>query len=463
MATSIGSLDFSQIIENSLTGIILLNQEELVYANQRIYQLLGYSREDTLHWKDILHPEYKKISNERLTFILKEKKTTEAMEQRLIRKDGSIIHVEVFALPYIKGNEVLAQVHINDITKRKVFERESLLSEKQYQLISQNTSDVIVEISLNGIILYVSPSATEVIGVQPSTLIGCDSFEFVHPDDISFIKNNRQNLLNTEKPYIIRFRLRNKIWVESKAKIVKSANVVKIVLDMRDCTEQMKSEQMLRQSEKLALIGELSAGVVHEIKNPLTSIKGFLQLMQAGTIKTTDYISILNTEIERIEQIANDLLGFAKPVEELKAQNIGKIIDSVVFLLNAQSRNHKIDLIWNGTKKTHLILGDESQMKQVFVNLIKNAIEASEDNEHVEILLFEKEEKVFIQIKDNGCGIPADKLDQVGDSFFTTKEKGTGLGLMVTRKIIHNHKGEMSINSQENVGTTFTVILPKYK
>ncbi|MCT2536361.1 PAS domain S-box protein [Aquibacillus koreensis] len=466
MSITTNKIDFSQLVENSLTGIVILDGRELLYANQQVYNMLGYSPEDVLIWDQIIHPNYRKLVDDRIRYVKSEQRTTDPIEHKLIKNDGSIVHVETFSLPYIKDDHVYVQAHIHDITKRKVFEKEYELRKQQYQLISQNTSDIIAELNQDGEIIYVSPSVEEVLGIKPSFLVGMSCYDCVHPEDLSLVKQNGKNLIKTKQPYIIRYRLRgnnnNYIWVEAKVKLIESNGISKVVVDARDCTEQIEAEKLLRQSEKLAVLGELSAGVVHEIKNPLTSIKGFLQLMQAGTIETKDYISILNTEIEHIEQIASDLLGFAKPSDEMKKQDLSVLLDSVVFLMNAQSKKHNVELNWAAPQDEYPVLGDESQIKQVFVNLIKNAIEASEEHGTVEIHLSNRDDQVVIQVQDYGCGIPEEMLNHIGDSFFTTKEKGTGLGLMITQKIIHNHHGKINIHSIVNEGTTFSVILPKY-
>lgn len=463
MIASTNSLDFSQIIENSLTGIMILSENEVFYANQHVYNLLGYEVGEPLIWDEILHPDYKFICQNRIRAVVEKKITVEPMEQKLIHKEGSIIHVEIFALPYINNKKTLAQMHIQDITKRKIYERDYLASEQQYQLISENISDVISEIDVKGVIKYISPSVGVALGYSPEEMIGTRMFDYIHPEDQVNLKVLYKNLERTKQASVFRCRLKNKnceyLWFESKGKLFYRQEEQRLIVDSIDITEQVEAEKLLRQSEKLALIGELSAGVVHEIKNPLTSIKGFLQLMKAGTIKTNDYISILNTEVERIEQIANDLLGFAKPKEDMKELDMNNIVKDVVFLLKPQAKNKNINLRCNSLNDSAIVFGDKTQLKQVLVNLVKNAIEASADNQKVEIDCFRDKGKVIVQVKDNGCGIPKEYLDKVGESFFTTKEKGTGLGLMVTQKIITNHKGNISIQSEVDKGTIFTIEL----
>ncbi|WP_222599278.1 PAS domain S-box protein [Aquibacillus kalidii] len=458
------SLDYSQIINNSTTGILVVDNREIIYANKYVYELLGYSYKDLLDFEQILHSDYKEACKQRLKRVIEDKEKVEAMEQVFIDKNGFPIDVEVFASPYVQDGKVYAQVHIHNITKRKLYEKEYVQSVEQYKLISENISDVITEISFDGTIQYVSPSVEGLLGYGEDEIRGKNIYEYIHPDDKIVLLNAYKKLKKSVTTSNICCRVKCKdedyLWMESKAKVFTRNNDFRVIVDSRNVTDQIESEKLLRQSEKLAVIGELSAGVVHEIKNPLTSIKGFLQLMQAGTIKTKDYINILNSEIERIEQLANDLLGFAKPKEEMNSHNMVQIIDEVVFLINSTARSKNIQITWRPKEDPVRVFGDKSQLKQVFINLIKNAVEASETHQRVVIELHTEEGKAFVKVRDFGCGIPKEYLDKVGESFFTTKKKGTGLGLMVSHKIISNHEGEILIDSIVNEGTTFMVKMP---
>ncbi|QDP40319.1 PAS domain S-box protein [Radiobacillus deserti] len=457
-------LDFSQMVENLLSGVIILDKRDIVYANSYVYQILQYEANEIKNIDQILHPEYYEVCKERLNRVYNKQETVELMEQRFIQKYGSIINVELFATPYIVDDRIFAQVHFRDISESKQYKKELEHSRYKYRMISENISDIISEVSLEGTILYISPSIKELIGYDAKNLINEPLLHFIHEDDHETVRQLKEQLLNGEKQVTIRYRARkiqgDYVWVESRGKLMHHENNTTVIIDTRNITQRLKTEKLLRQSEKLAVIGELSAGVVHEIKNPLTSIKGFLQLMEAGTIKTEDYISILNIEIERIEQIASDLLGFAKPSEELKPENLEEVLDEVIFLLNAQADKKNIMIEWNKPTKHVPVLGEKTQLKQVFINLIKNAIEASEFNTRIVVKMEEQDNNAIIRIVDQGHGIPEETLSKIGESFFTTKEKGTGLGLMVTHKIIENHKGTIEIESEVGKGSTFTVRLP---
>lgn len=454
------------MVENLLSGVMILDKREIVYANTYCYKLLEYNEDDPIKLDEILHPDYYQICKERLNRVYKNQETVELMEQRFIKKCGSIISVELFATPYIVDDRILAQVHFRDISESKQYKEELEHSKHKYRMISENISDIVSEVSLDGTILYISPSIKELIGYDAKHIINEPLLNFIHEDDHSTVLLLKEQLLKGEKQVTIRYRVRKiygeYVWVESRGKLMHHPKKVTVIIDTRNITQRLKTEKLLRQSEKLAVIGELSAGVVHEIKNPLTSIKGFLQLMEAGTIKTEDYISILNIEIERIEQIASDLLGFAKPSEELKPEYLDVVLDEVIFLLNAQANKKNILIEWEKPSKEITVLGEKNQLKQVFINLVKNAVEASDFNTKISVAMEQREKEVIVRITDQGHGIPEETLSKIGESFFTTKEKGTGLGLMVTHKIIENHKGTIDIESEVGKGSTFTVTLPVF-
>ncbi|WP_138414611.1 PAS domain S-box protein [Aquibacillus sediminis] len=464
MATISNSIDYSQLIENALIGYVVLNKREIVYANPYIYQLLGYQANERLELDKLLHPDYHLVCNDRLKVVYEQHKSVAPMEQKMIRKDGSIVHVEVFATPYFKENEIYAQVQIVDITDRKSYEKVYEDTELSRQLMNDHISDIITELNVEGDVQYVSPSISNSLGYQPEEIVGMNLFQLIHPEEKEKLYKHYQRLLTARKSTMVRYRALSKsgnfVWLESRGNVFFRGNELRVIADSRNITEQIESEKRLRQTEKMAIIGELSAGIVHEIKNPLTSIKGFLQLMKAGTIKTKDYISILNTEVERIERIAQDLLNFAKPSNTMKKQDLVELVDDVIVLIDVHSKKKNIELIWRRPKSPIYIKADASQIKQVIINLIKNAIEASEEDHQVEVYLETTEHHVFIKVKDDGCGIPKEQLSKIGESFFTTKEKGTGLGLMITQKIIKHHHGTMKIDSVEGEGTLFTIQLP---
>jgi signal transduction histidine kinase len=218
----------------------------------------------------------------------------------------------------------------------------------------------------------------------------------------------------------------------------------------------------LRQKEKLAVIGQMAAAIGHEIRNPLSSLKGFTQLQQERYPNTNDFYPIMIQEIDRINSIVNDLMYIGKPrVIKFEKASIEEIIAYTLSITQQQAerQNVTVETIMAGPLPP--LDCDEKQLKQVFINLIKNAIEAMPEGGRIEIRVkvIEKH-KMSVSIQDEGDGIPAENLLNLGEPFFTTKTDGTGLGLMVTNQIIKDHLGDFNIQSDFGKGTKVEVMLP---
>lgn len=229
----------------------------------------------------------------------------------------------------------------------------------------------------------------------------------------------------------------------------------------RDMTERNRMEELLRQSEKLTTVGQLAAGVAHEIRNPLTTLKGFLQLQQEKQLLVPLHIELMLSELERINLIVSEFLILAKPqAVHFQEKDVRFILGDVVSLLDSQA--HLFDIQFSATFSNHpaKVHCEENQLKQVFINIVKNAIEAMPDGGVISLELRNTLESVFIIITDQGEGIPADMLPKLGEPFFTNKETGTGLGLMISQRIIQAHKGHLEIQSKVGQGTTVMIKLP---
>lgn len=236
-----------------------------------------------------------------------------------------------------------------------------------------------------------------------------------------------------------------------------------LVVIGRDITALKETERMLRQSEKMSIIGELAAGVAHEIRNPLTTIKGFLQMGKDKTIELEHHSDMLIGEIDRINAIVNELLIVSRPSDVVFSnRNINTIVREVVQLLSTEGtlQNTELKLIELEQFDTYC---NDGKLKQVFINIVKNAMDAISTHGEVNITISNKDEHFFaVTFEDNGCGIDEERIKHIGEPFYSVKEKGIGLGMTISFSIIQSHKGSINISSQVNKGTTVEVLLPKY-
>lgn len=217
------------------------------------------------------------------------------------------------------------------------------------------------------------------------------------------------------------------------------------------------------QLEKLQAVGQLAAGIAHEIRNPLTTVKGFLQLMQCspGKEQNLDYLGIMLEEINSIEQITHEFLSLAKPsVPKITVFNLNDLLRNVEVLLQTHAIMQNVKLNLELDESLPRVAGDDGQIKQVVINLVKNAVEACVQGGVVTLTSGRGDNGVEIGVKDNGQGIAPDILAKLGTPFFTTKEAGSGLGLVVCFRVVHNLGGAIVVTSEPGEGTNFLLQLP---
>ncbi|MFD1776523.1 sensor histidine kinase [Paenibacillus rhizophilus] len=238
-------------------------------------------------------------------------------------------------------------------------------------------------------------------------------------------------------------------------------NPLSFVHVSRDMTERNRMEELLRQSEKLTTVGQLAAGVAHEIRNPLTTLRGFLQLQREKQMLVPLHVDLMLSELERINLIVSEFLILAKPqAVRFQQKDVRQILHDVISLLDSQAHLHNIEVKDEFEITPAMVHCEENQLKQVFINIIKNGIESMSAGGTLTLEQKRIEDSIVIVITDEGEGIPAEMLPKLGQPFFTNKETGTGLGLMISQRIIQAHKGMMEIESQVGRGTSVTIALP---
>lgn len=234
---------------------------------------------------------------------------------------------------------------------------------------------------------------------------------------------------------------------------------------IRDVTKKLEQEQFLFQAEKLRVAGEMAAGVAHEIRNPLTVLQGFVQIMQEKNPEDKVYTSLMLSELKRVNDIVSEFLVLAKPQALHHAVfSLNKVLEETLQLFTSESLLKNISLEYIESDEELLIFGDRNQMKQVLINLFKNSCDAIKEKGSICISAsLHLSEKIVLTITDTGSGMSAETIKKIRSPFFTTKEKGTGLGLVITEKIINQHKGMMEIESTEGEGTTVTITMTQHK
>ncbi|MGG3162582.1 ATP-binding protein [Geobacillus stearothermophilus] len=229
----------------------------------------------------------------------------------------------------------------------------------------------------------------------------------------------------------------------------------------RDITQQKRAEELLLKKEKLSVLGELAAGIAHEIRNPLTSMKGFIQMMQETREVNDDYMRIMLSELGRINQIVSELLVLAKPQSHnYRPFLLSEAVSYVISLIGHEATLNNVSISVHNNAPKACVYGDQNQIVQVLLNVMKNAIEAMPGGGSLYVRVSEAGGTVCLDIADTGIGISKERLQKIGEPFFTLKEKGMGLGLTTSMKIIQEHKGTMQIESEVGKGTIVHLTLP---
>jgi signal transduction histidine kinase len=233
----------------------------------------------------------------------------------------------------------------------------------------------------------------------------------------------------------------------------------------------LEKEAQLRRADRLSALGQLSAGLAHEIRNPLGSIKGAVEILAddyPGGHPKAEFYAILVKEVERLNEVLTNFLSFARPVTPRFAPvDIPTVLTQLEGLVSGQARGHRVQIFTSYHAGPSRVLADETLVKQAFLNIMLNAIEAMPEGGDLSISTrlpgsrtAERPDWVEVVFDDTGPGIADQDLGRIFDPFFTTKKDGTGLGLAITYRIIENHHGTIRVMSQRGKGTTFTVSLP---
>lgn len=339
------------------------------------------------------------------------------------------------------------------------------------QQFVDNSSSAIIAIDINETVIIYNQSAEDIMGVMADEVVG-KPFNYLLGKKIGTEDSILLNTLRTGKPYShVEANIETPMGlmnVMAYTTLVRDqdSNIIGSILSIRDITNQKQLEEKVIKAEKFSVIGELAAGIAHEVRNPLTSIKGFLQLLDKKFSlddQIHNYINIMLEEIKRINHIISEFLLLARPTVPIKRQvNIHDVLVEILLLSEGELLLKNIALEQKFDDNCPPVIVDVEQIKQVFLNLVTNAIAAMPEKGMITLTskYVQSEMVVRLYFTDNGIGIDPAKLDMIFDPFFTTKEEGTGLGLTVSYRIIENHGGKLKVLSTPGTGSTFIISLP---
>ncbi|VEF48354.1 sporulation sensor histidine kinase A [Bacillus freudenreichii] len=435
---------------------------DFTYVSPTSFPLLGYEPEELLNTClfDFSHPDdRKKLENICFT------KSYETGNYRFCKKEGDYIWLETTLIPYCHENETKGFSCISrDVTAQTATKAQLEENKEMYRLLVENFQDTVGIITKRGHWIYINNTGKKLFGVtRKEEIIGKSIFDFVYP--AAYKETESQILLNRFKePFELTVARHDGLKKYVQVKLIptkyKERDTFQILI--RDLTEQKKTEEIMHRTEKLSVVGQLAAGIAHEIRNPLTAIKGFTQLLKKED--NNDYLEVMLSELERIEDIVSDLLILAKPQpSKTEKVDIGILLKETVDLFKSEALLHDVEIMIDIEISDLFIEGEANKLKQVYINLLKNAIEAMPDGGKIQVSAIKtRSGQIVTKIIDNGIGIPDERIPNLGEPFYSTKEKGTGLGLMICNRIIKNHGGTMKIKSKVDIGTTIIILFPAF-
>jgi len=459
---------FEKVINHIIDGLVLFDdQAEIINVNQSFCRTFGVER-DQLVGRSFaeLFPKNGESSFDRFWNTLLE---TGSFFGIVLLESGNRRKWFEMSTSANVFNGLYMSI-LRDVTDKRMMVQEKLNSDERFRKVFHST--------LDGMILWNEPNGCHCPNIIAINQAAQSMFQ-IHPD--KSLKEQLEHLLVTfdgETCSFYEALLKSSsredmtvIWTVPKTeRTIELYTIPNLLIDghltiFRDITERLKMEDQLRKSDMLNVVGELAAGIAHEIRNPMTSLKGFIQLLK-GSVEGHDmYFNIIMAELERIESIVNEFLVLAKPqAVTYKTSNVIQIMRETIELLYAQAMMDNVQFSTCYESDVLPIYCEPNQIKQVFINIIKNAIEVMPRGGTVTVAIHQEEpDWVKISIKDEGAGIPEERLKKLGQPFYTTKERGTGLGLMISYKIIKEHGGRIEVESKIGEGTVFHVILPQKK
>jgi len=474
------------ILEKGDDGILVLDSSvTIVYSNTVFPALTGYEHSDVLHhsFYDFVEPS-QVGSLKKILENTQDKQGKFCQETTFLRRDGSHIVADTCFSPDYDQMHPMFYVYVRDLTEWKKIEGELKKANSFFMNLIESSVDGIIAADIKGNIIIFNHSAEQLTGHRADEVIGGKlHITQIYPEGVAkeiMRKLRSEDYGGVGKLTPIRITVLSKDGEEipielSAALVYEEGREIASVGIFTDLRQRLKIERQLQethlqlvQSEKMASVGKLAAGVAHEINNPLGGILIYASLMLEDMPEDDPRrpdIQRIVQETTRCKEIVKSLLEFGhQSGPKFEPVDVNRAIMDGLFFLENQAIFHNIEIVKDLDPFLPRAMGNASQLKQVFMNMVVNAADAMAGNGKLTIRTRLSEDESFLNIEfsDTGVGIPEDNLSKIFDPFFTTKEvgKGTGLGLAVCYGIIEKHGGRIEVESQVGEGTTFRIILP---
>ena len=470
---------FTELFENLQEGIYIVSPEDkILEVNPALVNMLGYRSKEELLSQKVTEVFLDEHQRDAITREVHRESGPHSRELTLRRKDGQPVYClnTTSAVRDTSGRIVRYQGALVDITERRAIEKQLHQQQEFARRLIDSFPDLIFVVDPQRRYTFVSQKFKEVLGYEPSDIVGLTFGERTHADDRPAMIALFDDLLAGKQSFAsIEIRVRHKQgeWRSLKCNFSPLFNeegkIEGVVVSGRDVTEVKRLESQLIQAEKLAAMGQMLAGVAHELNNPLTAILGASELLrdrQGVDENTRRQLEMTHRQARRAARIVQNLLDFSRPASpQKKALDMNLVVERTMQLHEHSLRRNNVELEFQSVPGLPLIVGDANQLIQIFLNLIGNAEHAIREvrsSGRIQIRLSHSGNRVLATVQDDGVGIKAEVLPKLFDPFFTTKRPGggTGLGLSICMSIVREHGGNIEASSLPAGGAAFTISLP---
>lgn len=450
------------------TGMLVVDEDgKIILATDQVLKNSGYSAEEITY---ISFPQLFKVRaslRELYEFYFKNDSSPgEWPHGFIVGKNGETMFYQFSMLKLMRGDKIMYLLTM----KHQDSSQLSLLQRFSDAFLKDINLGVLL-ISVNFTLVDVSDRACQILGMDREHILNksLDDIFATIPSQHKLVQRTVLNgaVVRNHAVSWTNNQERFELLLDSNVLKDNQGNIVGAYVIFKDVTNMRSLEEMVQRSDRLAMIGQIAAGTAHEIRNPLTSIKGFLQVLRRtfevkGMDREQSFTVVMLEEINRINELVNEFLLLSKPKHvSYERIDVTEVLRGILPIINNEAILYDVNLQYEASYHLPEVIADKELLKQVFLNVCKNGIEAMSDggvltiSEKVDTV----ERNVCIDIHDTGSGIPMFVIDKIFDPFFTTKDTGTGLGLSVCQRIIHDMGGTIRVASK-GFGTTFTISIP---
>ncbi len=470
------------IVDNSDDAIIGQDLDGIVTSwNIAAERVFGYSSDEVIgHPITPIIPRERRGDDDELLSRLRRGERIDQFETVRRTKDGRLVDVAVTISPLRDGSGkvVGASRIVRDITERTQTREALRQSEATALAFLESAAEGILIVDEGGHIVVANGVIEEIFGYAQRELLGA-RMEMLLPERFrerhvlhraGYVAEPRVRSMGRGLDLAGRRRDGTEFPVEISLSDVRTPQGLRVMAFITDISERLVLERTARQSEKLAALGSLSAGVAHELNNPIGIISSRIELMllegedEPLSATVLEDLAVIHRQVQRVGRLAHALLSYARPSDsQHRPVDLNHVVDEIVLLAEKQLVKDGVRISATLDRTLPRVLGDASALEQVVLNLITNAQQAIDGAGEVRIATrsaSDRAGRIQVVVADTGRGIPADLLSKIFDPFFTTKSSGTGLGLSISNRIVEEHGGTIDIRSKPGEGTEFVISFP---